>query len=88
MFLRASAPSAGVRDRYGVIPIVTEVCTKLCTKLSSRDFALGDLETLAFLSKSKKTVFLAAAVTSLELLTVLRRSWSSSGRTQTTLAAS
>ena len=27
----ASARSACVRDRYGVIPLVTEVCIKLCT---------------------------------------------------------
>ena len=44
MFLRDSAPPACVRDRYGVGPIVTEVCTKLCTKFSSWDFALEDLE--------------------------------------------
>lgn len=29
------------------------MCTALCTKFSSRDFALGDLETLAFLSESR-----------------------------------
>jgi len=42
------------------------VCTKLCTKFSSGDFALADLETLGFLSKSRtpKIAFLAHSVDS------------------------